>query len=1715
MALFNLLYCIYVCSEASSSNETIPSDCSRQSHFSNAVENAKRLGRRFESDSERQLRVKQQFYEMMIGDSRPNSTNDDSLFTVELEELSSEKVIDIYRKCGGKGFAVHLKSYLVDLLKRRENFQSVVYVIVSVLARQTRADETAALPRLLLEITLKDIFIALLEVMPDAVHSRLVSLYSSLYCAVPFAYVLQLSVDDTRTVTNFQSLQDVLAVPSHPLVVSCGTANAVRKGKSTLTGKLVGQLETTSLGFDSFDVCSDEGDGGLCHSPSIDLLLEVKSNVPCGLNFADVHGFTNEKTFCHALSTLCSVAALVLVHVTANDFGPGGSLDDSLRSFLLNSCNLHCSNAKIAIFVRDVPSSAEMSPTIPQSSSINQSLGEIFPNRIAQVVFVEDLAKCRTQEQRQMTVIRIKDEMAPIFDKLKQRLPCSEVIQRCFVSCCTGQGQAYKKESGRQLDGFSALGRKVFEALEASNPKKTDLANLLFPLTAIYASMAKIRHQEKELQENEVTGDIHVELAKLEQEMRELQTRRQTIEISHPVRLFIVLVSIKNRHHLAEFQHYLEVWKDRYIDPLFKERRELSQQMKPLESIRSTGQQNSKEGTQHKKDDIKRKLKEVSFCIDQFDISIDSFWNELMELCALLEDDKIVNDHLKKLHLDPQVIKQVYTQCVLEGYPMQLLRGNQLQMTASKFIQDIMRQLGVELKNRNNLVVVSVIGAQSSGKSTLLNYLFGCGFATRTGRCTKGLYASFVSISDGRYLLVLDSEGLLSLEGGGHVFDNQITVMAMACSDAVIVNHKGEITTQIKELLEICLYAMDYLKLTDIRTEMMFVLRDQRDRDTKVQSDSLTLLRKTLKEAMESGQKDLDDLVSLRQDAIFLLPNAFYETKQEGRTVESPSAVFSEEAFALRRKILRSTLDDHSKVKPPDDCDPLVDWYRHACIVWDTLTEYGYTLLHYKALDELHLHKEMNKIVTSLVKPAESKFDKQARAVLKKHTERLHTARDEKVVEKYDLECRAELSKLKELMEDELERDFEKGTQAKRYNEDLKEKFRCKLTTPISSFYEFHKYSWLKQRQLASDRLKSDRRFHEHLENELKRTEYESSLSTSDAAKLFDESWSRYETNYTKHLEEIKKKKEDIEQEIVTTFRDVLIRHRIDDKILAVVAMGSCSVELLKSTHFSDSSHDEWFDKYLEITSGVVDTAQKVSNTTEFGDRTHDGWFGTLRKLPQKLLHGVLPKSHNHPISREEVTTRVVPRMRKEVENLRDRVAAKFESEDGQCDPAIVTDVVVRASKIVNEMQPSLSSFNNRLKLRLAPFTNDLIVYLQRVACTAVCSADDKRRAEEKMQLETKRLKKRQTFLTTVSDEANDLERAATFADEYSRQLNVWVKSKVQEFASEVLGQVQQEMPNAEYATKRAYHSSFTVGNYDAVLEYCIDVNAYLKKLFMEMFENRKQVTIGKEMRTLENSVSQMYKAIMDVAERWRQSSQPSGCLNNFKAYLAKCVDDSSESAGSRNLLMVALERFPQITNFPISKVNNFCEKFKVSMRKLLTDVRSNYLQETLESSMIDERERIWKEIKGCQAKCPLCCSKCSLVFEHKDHYCAHHIFPAFRGVRVRNLNYPVFDRCLSTDTARKRRGRGDDPFLPNLAAFLDHYDDCRSWKKSLVPDPTLPPLPVQQIAAWVNCRKPLLKYWNLVDNTPDEWLIYQSKKPLEEDECDKARARLEKYHDV
>ena len=112
---------------------------------------------------------------------------------------------------------------------------------------------------------------------------------------------------------------------------------------------------------------------------------------------------------------------------------------------------------------------------------------------------------------------------------------------------------------------------------------------------------------------------------------------------------------------------------------------------------------------------------------------------------------------------------------------------------ARDFIGDILRELdrdlGVDVRRRP-LLVISIIGVQSSGKSTLMNYLFGCSFATHVGRCTKGLYISLLETKR-ELVVILDTEGLLSVEARDDVFDKQVALMTMACSLARTFLQKG------------------------------------------------------------------------------------------------------------------------------------------------------------------------------------------------------------------------------------------------------------------------------------------------------------------------------------------------------------------------------------------------------------------------------------------------------------------------------------------------------------------------------------------------------------------------------------------------------------------------------------------------------------------------------------------------------------------------------------------------------------------------------------------------------------------------------------------------------------------------------------------------------------------------------------------------------------
>jgi ATPase subunit of ABC transporter with duplicated ATPase domains len=118
-------------------------------------------------------------------------------------------------------------------------------------------------------------------------------------------------------------------------------------------------------------------------------------------------------------------------------------------------------------------------------------------------------------------------------------------------------------------------------------------------------------------------------------------------------------------------------------------------------------------------------------------------------------------------------------------------------------------------------IVLTIMGPQSSGKSTLLNFLFGCDFATSEGRCTRGVYGTFFKFAEnkGQFsnlnncegIFVIDTEGLFAITNeedkeneDRRDFDSKLVLFCLAVSDIVVVNVRGNFDLNTEKIVRLC-----------------------------------------------------------------------------------------------------------------------------------------------------------------------------------------------------------------------------------------------------------------------------------------------------------------------------------------------------------------------------------------------------------------------------------------------------------------------------------------------------------------------------------------------------------------------------------------------------------------------------------------------------------------------------------------------------------------------------------------------------------------------------------------------------------------------------------------------------------------------------------------------------------------------------------------------
>uniref|UniRef100_A0A8C5U5L1 VLIG-type G domain-containing protein n=1 Tax=Malurus cyaneus samueli TaxID=2593467 RepID=A0A8C5U5L1_9PASS len=176
---------------------------------------------------------------------------------------------------------------------------------------------------------------------------------------------------------------------------------------------------------------------------------------------------------------------------------------------------------------------------------------------------------------------------------------------------------------------------------------------------------------------------------------------------------------------------------------------------------------------------------------------------QIYEALQLMDSEKFKFSKLPEIAADLMV----------SGYPVELMDGDASYVPL--------------------LFVLSVLGIQSTGKSTLLNAMFGLQFNVSAGRCTRGAFMQLIPVSEELqqdvgfdFVLVVDTEGLRAIEmANKHSLnhDNELATFVIGIGNLTVINIFGENPSEMQDVLQIAVQAFLRMKKVNLSPSCLFV----------------------------------------------------------------------------------------------------------------------------------------------------------------------------------------------------------------------------------------------------------------------------------------------------------------------------------------------------------------------------------------------------------------------------------------------------------------------------------------------------------------------------------------------------------------------------------------------------------------------------------------------------------------------------------------------------------------------------------------------------------------------------------------------------------------------------------------------------------------------------------------------------------------------------
>ena len=353
--------------------------------------------------------------------------------------------------------------------------------------------------------------------------------------------------------------------------------------------------------------------------------------------------------------------------------------------------------------------------------------------------------------------------------------------------------------------------KQVLDQVERSGTNPKDLLELQgLKYWHKYAIKQKEIYRQKEGKRELVqryTEQLHVEIARIRKEQDQCVMK---VNDNKLLNLFLNTIH-KLRTKEAVRRYYLQ-WVKLFLDDLSREK------LPPLHRLFQ-----QKRAELQKAKDIERCKREV----EQLNMELINASFGLEHL--LREVGQVYEATTFCASKDYTHLAETVAELLIEGHPFELMDGDASHVPI-KWVSAVLKQVKSKL-NDPHIFVISILGVQSSGKSTLLNTLFGVNFSVSAGRCTRGAFMQLLpfhqSFMKDTYLLIVDTEGLRAPELDAtqtHNHDNQLGTFVIGLAQVTIINVNGEVLADMNDVLQTAVHAFLRMKhVTKLKQGCHFV----------------------------------------------------------------------------------------------------------------------------------------------------------------------------------------------------------------------------------------------------------------------------------------------------------------------------------------------------------------------------------------------------------------------------------------------------------------------------------------------------------------------------------------------------------------------------------------------------------------------------------------------------------------------------------------------------------------------------------------------------------------------------------------------------------------------------------------------------------------------------------------------------------------------------